>query len=316
MNLPRIIGAGIMFVMILLGMGLSNIGAFIDIPSVQIVVILTIASMFVTSNYKYALNLPSVISGKIRLTNLQEAKPYIQILESMTRISVAAGSVGMFIGLILLLGNMSDVESIGPNMAVAMICPMYGLIFAELILQPVKRMILSRVEGEIEGDNGSVTTENLIETSSQPQSNNVLIIILFTTLVFFILLFSFSELKNGDGEPFFWKSENLKEIKFDAVSIFGISSKEFEGDWKGIGTTAFTNEKDSLVLLYNPQVRVNNDEVLINFQIIAVKENRSKDFGNFVYPISLTEDRVVSIENDSLSIQFTVSPILGEEVTK
>jgi len=55
----------------------------------------------------------------------------------------AMGMVGTLIGLVLMLGNMSDPKSIGPAMAVALLTTLYGALIANVIFGP----ILSKLEG-------------------------------------------------------------------------------------------------------------------------------------------------------------------------
>lgn len=55
----------------------------------------------------------------------------------------AMGMVGTLIGLVLMLGNMSDPKSIGPAMAVALLTTLYGALVANVIFGP----ILSKLEG-------------------------------------------------------------------------------------------------------------------------------------------------------------------------
>jgi len=55
----------------------------------------------------------------------------------------AMGMVGTLIGLVLMLGNMSDPKSIGPAMAVALLTTLYGALVANVIYGP----ILAKLEG-------------------------------------------------------------------------------------------------------------------------------------------------------------------------
>lgn len=55
----------------------------------------------------------------------------------------AMGMVGTLIGLVLMLGNMSDPKSIGPAMAVALLTTLYGALIANVLFGP----ILAKLEG-------------------------------------------------------------------------------------------------------------------------------------------------------------------------
>ena len=52
-------------------------------------------------------------------------------------IAPAMGMVGTLIGLVLMLGNMSDPKAIGPAMAVALLTTMYGAIIANVLFLPL-----------------------------------------------------------------------------------------------------------------------------------------------------------------------------------
>ena len=53
------------------------------------------------------------------------------------------GMIGTLIGLVLMLGNMSDPKAIGPAMAVALLTTLYGAFFANVVFAP----IVTKLEG-------------------------------------------------------------------------------------------------------------------------------------------------------------------------
>jgi chemotaxis protein MotA len=63
------------------------------------------------------------------------------IINSMAGYAPAYGMIGTLIGLILMLKNLSDSASLGPNMAVALITTFYGVIFANLIFTPISKKL-------------------------------------------------------------------------------------------------------------------------------------------------------------------------------
>ena len=58
------------------------------------------------------------------------------VMDQLGRFAPAFGMVGTLVGLIMMLTNMSDPDSIGPGMAVAMITTLYGAIIANLLCLP------------------------------------------------------------------------------------------------------------------------------------------------------------------------------------
>jgi chemotaxis protein MotA len=90
----------------------------------------------------------------------------VKVLDSMSEYAPAFGMIGTVIGMILMLQNISDPESLGAGLSVALITTLYGTILSNMILGPLagkleylskldlnrKEMfrvgILSMVEGE------------------------------------------------------------------------------------------------------------------------------------------------------------------------
>ncbi|AGI68533.1 chemotaxis protein motA [Octadecabacter antarcticus 307] len=65
------------------------------------------------------------------------------VIKAWVDLAPAMGMIGTLIGLVLMLGNMSDPQAIGPAMAVALLTTMYGAIVANVIFAPM----LSKLEG-------------------------------------------------------------------------------------------------------------------------------------------------------------------------
>ena len=59
-----------------------------------------------------------------------------KILELIGRCGPAFGMIATLLGLVLMLGNLSDPDSIGPSMAVAFIGTLYGALMANLVCIP------------------------------------------------------------------------------------------------------------------------------------------------------------------------------------
>jgi chemotaxis protein MotA len=64
-------------------------------------------------------------------------------------IGPAMGMVGTLIGLVLMLGNMSDPKSIGPAMAVALLTTLYGALLANVIFSPILNKLTTYSEDEV-----------------------------------------------------------------------------------------------------------------------------------------------------------------------
>jgi len=64
-------------------------------------------------------------------------KKSVGILSAMADYSPAFGMIGTVIGLILMLQNIQDPESLGAGLAVALLTTLYGTIFANMIFTPI-----------------------------------------------------------------------------------------------------------------------------------------------------------------------------------
>jgi chemotaxis protein MotA len=73
------------------------------------------------------------------------------VLETTARYAPAMGMIGTLIGLIIMLGNMSNPDAIGPGMAVALLTTLYGAYMANAFCLPVadKLGFYSRKELEV-----------------------------------------------------------------------------------------------------------------------------------------------------------------------
>ncbi len=98
-----------------------------------------------------------------------------KIFDFAGAMSPAFGMIGTLVGLVLMLGNMSDVESIGPNMAVALITTLYGSIVANALCIPIteklkgysaqevliKELMLEGIMSLQSGDNPRIVEQKL-----------------------------------------------------------------------------------------------------------------------------------------------------------
>ncbi len=53
----------------------------------------------------------------------------------------AMGMIGTLVGLVIMLGNMSDPKALGPAMAVAILTTLYGAIIANVICMPARKKL-------------------------------------------------------------------------------------------------------------------------------------------------------------------------------
>ena len=70
------------------------------------------------------------------------------VLSAWIDIAPAMGMIGTLIGLVVMLGNMSDPKAIGPAMAVALLTTLYGAILSNMVFFPIADKLALRREQE------------------------------------------------------------------------------------------------------------------------------------------------------------------------
>lgn len=87
------------------------------------------------------LELDALIVGRRQLYDYRAGE---KVFGSLGDFAPAMGMIGTVIGLIKLLANLQDFESLGPGMAIALLTTFYGLLLAHLIYLPLSRLISDR----------------------------------------------------------------------------------------------------------------------------------------------------------------------------
>ena len=134
MDIAEFIGLALAFGM--MGMGLSGLAAFIDIVSVYITLGGTVGAIFTAFPVARIFGIAGIVKNAFFVKALTQVDTIKQLLEDRHgnnvklldfagSIAPAFGMIGTLIGLELMLGNLSDVASIGPIMAVAPIIVKY-----------------------------------------------------------------------------------------------------------------------------------------------------------------------------------------------
>ena len=73
------------------------------------------------------------------------------ILDTLNKYAPAWGMIGTLVGLVIMLGNMSDPNAIGPGMAVALLTTLYGAMVSNMVCSPIgdKLSFYSKKELEV-----------------------------------------------------------------------------------------------------------------------------------------------------------------------
>ncbi len=239
MDLATLIGLGLAMALVLFGIKLPNIAAFVDIPSLLITVggamaatiaafpgnkllnsigvlknaflvksetpvdtirqlvefaeqarregilalearALEIKNDFLKKGIQLAVDgtepdlIKDILSTEISFTESRHEEG-AKIFDFLAAMGPSFGMIGTLVGLVLMLGNMSDVESIGPNMAVALITTFYGSMLANVFCLPIveklknysrkeiliKEMMLEGIMSLQSGDNPRIVEQKL-----------------------------------------------------------------------------------------------------------------------------------------------------------
>jgi chemotaxis protein MotA len=71
------------------------------------------------------------------------------VLLQMSSFSPAYGMIGTLVGLINMLGKLTDMDALGPNMGIALVTTFYGVILANLIFTPLAKKLKAVGDDEI-----------------------------------------------------------------------------------------------------------------------------------------------------------------------
>lgn len=71
------------------------------------------------------------------------------IIEKAGEYAPAWGMIGTLIGLVLMLSNLDDPTTLGPNMAVALLTTLYGTILANLVFLPMASKLENKTEEDV-----------------------------------------------------------------------------------------------------------------------------------------------------------------------
>lgn len=72
----------------------------------------------------------------------------IGVLQSMGGCAPAMGLIGTLIGLIQMLGSLSNAATVGPAMSLALVATLYGAVFSNIVFLPLAGKLKTRMESE------------------------------------------------------------------------------------------------------------------------------------------------------------------------
>ena len=99
----------------------------------------------------------------------------ISILRRSAELAPAMGLIGTLIGLVQMLGNLSDPSAIGPAMAVALLTTLYGAILANMVFAPLASKMEKNSRAEVELRRIYATTVQSVAKQENPRQLEVML---------------------------------------------------------------------------------------------------------------------------------------------
>jgi len=120
-------------------------------------------------------SLDSILSDEIK-SRERQVDISINVLSSMSGYGPAFGMIGTVIGLVLMLQNVSDPESLGKGLSVALLTTLYGTIFSNMMFGPLsgkleylseldlnrKEMFRTGILSLVEGENPRIMEKKML----------------------------------------------------------------------------------------------------------------------------------------------------------
>ena len=172
---------GISMLLAAMMMGGSIMG-FVNAPSIIIVICGTIAFSLAHHSKSEIGDALNAAFGSDEVS-ADDASKHLAVFATLRMIVYGCGVTGVLIGLIQMLQNLDDPSSIGPAMAVALLCSLYSVVLAEFGVAPLASRVLVRSKSQppragIGSQSGAIS----------------LAFIGVAILTFFVLLLSFSNM--------------------------------------------------------------------------------------------------------------------------
>ncbi len=117
-----------------ISVGMSSVAWFIDLPSILLIVLILVPGLLIMGEWKDFIKSFSV---GIKEYKLLELKNIIEAVGAAQKLTVFGALFAVIASGILVLGNIGNLEMIGPNLAVCFLSAFYASII-EFLLLPLK----------------------------------------------------------------------------------------------------------------------------------------------------------------------------------
>ena len=119
---------------LLIALGPIGIGNYIDPPSMVLIVILPWLALSIPYGFSFPVKLIKAINQQL---SREEAEYYEQMIKHIGAAVFSAGLIGTFMGIISMLGDLSDPNSMGGGLATSLITVLYALIVNIIFIIPI-----------------------------------------------------------------------------------------------------------------------------------------------------------------------------------
>ena len=110
----------------------GTIGGIVDVPSAVIVEAFSVSLLFVAGRAGDVWNALKIAVFRKNAGRAELEKASLS-LALLSRLILVGGLVGFLLGALGMLNNLDDLSAVGPNLAVALIAPLYALIASALV---------------------------------------------------------------------------------------------------------------------------------------------------------------------------------------
>ncbi|MFV3074496.1 motility protein A [Niveispirillum fermenti] len=107
--------------------------------------------------------------------NIGRARTAAAVMRRAAEVAPAMGLIGTLVGLVQMLGNLSDPSTVGPAMAVALITTFYGAILGSMVFSPLAAKIDRNAEREAMVDGLYLLAAGSVARQENPRRLEVLI---------------------------------------------------------------------------------------------------------------------------------------------
>ena len=143
----RILGLILSILVIVLGIyNGGTLRSFIDLPSIFFVIVITIGCLLL-AGVRMGAMFKAVFSAN---ATAEELKAAVRGWGQARRYVVAAGWIGVLVGVIIMLKNLDNPKALGPGLAMALITVFYATVLAYAVFLPLQSRLEDRIQEQTE----------------------------------------------------------------------------------------------------------------------------------------------------------------------